>query len=86
MRDDPADYRVKDEPDGNPYEMQYHLFSKNQPENLAWLERIRALLDEYDDRASVGEMGESASRHPHDGRIHRAGPAASVLQLRDDGL
>jgi alpha-glucosidase len=38
--------------------MQYHLFSKNQPENLIWMERIRTLLDSYDDRASVGEMGE----------------------------
>lgn len=59
LRDDAADYRVKAEPEGNPYGMQYHLFSKNQPENLLWMERIRALLDEYDDRASVGEMGES---------------------------
>ena len=42
FRDDPADYRVKTEPEGNPYGMQYHLFSKNQPENLAWMERIRA--------------------------------------------
>jgi alpha-glucosidase len=59
LRDDAADYRVKDVPEGNPYGMQYHLFSKNQPENLLWMERIRALLDAYDARASVGEMGES---------------------------
>ena len=39
--------------------MQYHLFSKNQPENLAFLERMRTLLDEYEARAMVGEMGES---------------------------
>ena len=39
--------------------MQYHLFSKNQPENLAFLERMRKLLDEYEARAMVGEMGES---------------------------
>ncbi len=58
MRDDAADFRVKAEPEGNPYGMQYHLFSKNQPENLLWMERIRALLDEYG-AASVGEMGES---------------------------
>ena len=47
FRDDPADFRVKNEPEGNPYGMQYHIFSKNQPENLAWMERIRTLLDEY---------------------------------------
>jgi alpha-glucosidase len=58
LRDNPADFRVKPEAEGNPYGMQYHLFDKNQPENLAWLERIRALLDEYG-AASVGEMGES---------------------------
>jgi alpha-glucosidase len=58
FRDNPADYRVKTEAEANPYGMQYHLFDKNQPENLAWLERIRGLLDEYG-AASVGEMGES---------------------------
>ncbi len=59
FRHDAADYRIKAEPEGNPYYMQYHLFSKNQPENLGWMERIRAVLDSYDDRASVGEMGEA---------------------------
>ena len=59
LRDDPADFRRKDKPEWNPYAMQYHLFSKNQPENLAFLERMRTLLDEYEARAMVGEMGES---------------------------
>ncbi|MFO1106766.1 MAG: alpha-amylase family glycosyl hydrolase [Amaricoccus sp.] len=59
LRDDPADYRLHGQPEGNPYNMQYHIFSKNQPENLAFLERMRALLDEYEARAMVGEMGES---------------------------
>jgi alpha-glucosidase len=59
LRDDPADYRRKDRPDWNPYHMQYHIFSKNQPENLQFLERMRGLLDEYEARALVGEMGES---------------------------
>ena len=58
-RDDPPDFRRKDKPEWNPYGMQYHLFSKNQPENLAFLERMRTLLDEYEARAMVGEMGES---------------------------
>ncbi len=58
LRDDAADFRLKTEPEGNPYGMQYHLFSKNQPENLPWIERIRAVLDEYG-AASVGEVGES---------------------------
>jgi alpha-glucosidase len=58
FRDNPADYKVKAEPEGNPYGMQYHLFDKNRPENLAWMERIRTLLDDYG-AASVGEMGEA---------------------------
>jgi alpha-glucosidase len=59
LRDDPADFRRKAKPEVNPYHMQYHIFSKNQPENLAFLERMRKLLDEYEARALVGEMGES---------------------------
>jgi alpha-glucosidase len=59
LRDDPADFRRKAEPEANPYGMQYHIFSKNQPENLAFLEEMRALLDKYEARAMVGEMGES---------------------------
>ncbi len=58
FQDNPADHRVKTEAEANPYGMQYHLHDKNRPENLAWIERIRAVLDEYG-AASVGEMGES---------------------------
>jgi len=59
LRDNPADFREKTRPDGNPYEMQYHLFDKNRPETTGWMERIRSLLDSYDARASVGEVGDS---------------------------
>ena len=59
LRDNPADIRQKTQPDGNPYEMQYHLFDKNRPETTGWMERIRSLLDSYDARASVGEVGDS---------------------------
>ncbi len=59
LRDNPADFRVKTAAEGNPYAMQYHLFSKNQPENLGWMERIRRVMDGYPDRATVGEMGEN---------------------------
>lgn len=77
LRDDAADYRDKPALDGNPYFMQYHLFSKNQPENLGWMDRIRSLLDEYDNRASVGEMGEShhairmMGEYTAKGRLHQ---------------
>ncbi|MBS3648205.1 alpha-glucosidase [Pseudaminobacter sp. 19-2017] len=42
----------------NPYEYQNHLYDKTRPENLAFLRRFRALLDEYEDRTSVGEVGD----------------------------
>ncbi len=42
----------------NPYEYQDHLFDKTQPENIAFLKRFRGLLDEYDARSSVGEVGD----------------------------
>lgn len=58
LRSNPADPREKTQPEASPYGMQYHLFDKNRPENLAWLERIRGLLDEYN-AMSVGEVGES---------------------------
>jgi alpha-glucosidase len=76
FRDNPADYRVKAEAEGNPYGMQYHLFDKNQPENLAWMERIRGVLDEFG-AASVGEMGEShhairmMGEYTAPGRLHQ---------------
>ena len=41
----------------NPYAMQQHLHDKSQPENLVFLERLRALLDEFG-AASVGEVGD----------------------------
>ena len=41
----------------NPYGMQLHVHDKTQPENLEFLKRFRALLEEYPDRASVGEIG-----------------------------
>jgi alpha-glucosidase len=40
------------------YAYQEHLFDKTQPENLAFLRRFRALLDEYEGRAAVGEVGD----------------------------
>ena len=43
----------------NPYEMQDHVHSKTQPENLVFLERVRALMDSYDARCTIGEVGES---------------------------
>lgn len=46
-------------PDVNPYNHQDHLYDKSQPENLAFLERFRALLDECPAAAAVGEVGDA---------------------------
>ncbi|WP_208978101.1 alpha-glucosidase [Labrenzia sp. 011] len=41
----------------NPYGYQSHLYDKTRPENLLFLERLRALLDCYPGTTSVGEIG-----------------------------
>ena len=43
----------------NPYDMQEHKFSKSQPENLDFLRRVRALLDQFPGATSVGEVGDA---------------------------
>ena len=45
-------------PQVNPYNHQDHLYSKNQPENLAFLRRLRAVMDPYN-AAAVGEVGDA---------------------------
>ncbi|MDO6731659.1 alpha glucosidase [Marinovum sp. 2_MG-2023] len=46
-------------PSVNPYNHQEHLYSKNQPENLDFLRRFRALLDQYPGSTCVGEVGDA---------------------------
>jgi len=41
------------------YGWQQHKYSKNRPENIAFLERMRALTDEFEARMMVGEVGDS---------------------------
>jgi len=65
LRDNPPhvpdpDQAGLDAPDSNPYGMQNHLYDKTQPENLEFLKRFRALLDQYEGRATVGEVGDGA--------------------------
>ncbi len=42
----------------NPYTWQNHVYDKSRPENIAFLKRFRALLDEYPAAAAVGEVGD----------------------------
>ena len=55
---DPNAEHGNDAPDANPYGMQQHLYDKSQPENVEFMKRIRALLDHYPDRTTVGEVGD----------------------------
>jgi alpha-glucosidase len=45
-------------PGVNPYNHQLHLFDKNQPENLEFLRKFRAVLEPYG-AAAVGEVGDA---------------------------
>lgn len=60
----------------NPYSMQRHVHDIAQPENLAFLERLRALCDEFEDRVLLGELHENEGE-----RLHREYTAAGRLQL-----
>ena len=42
--------------DVNPYGMQSHIYDKTQPENLAFLQKIRTLLNEFG-AVAIGEVG-----------------------------
>lgn len=63
-------------PESNPYNMQKHIYNKTQPECLAFLADFRALLDQYEGCASVGEMSAHdsasliASYTERDKRLH----------------
>ncbi len=43
----------------NPYNYQDHIYSKNQPENLAFLEDVRAVMNEYPGTTLLGEVGDA---------------------------
>jgi alpha-glucosidase len=55
----PEDFNASTAPAVNPYNFQEHLFDKSRPENLDFLKRLRALMDEYPGRTTVGEIGDS---------------------------
>jgi alpha-glucosidase len=41
----------------NPYSYQEHIYDKTRPENLAFLEEIRSLLERYPGSIAMGELG-----------------------------
>ncbi len=46
----------------DPYSQQQHIYDKSRPENLEFLKRLRKLMDEYEDRFTIGEIGDD---HPY---------------------
>ena len=79
LRDNPAKPREERVGRGysadNPYAYQYHYFNNTQPENLAFLTRLRRLLDRYPDVAALGEVSSEDSlatmaQYTHDERLH----------------
>jgi len=60
LRNNPAARRPKHLPYAvNPYDMQEHRYSKSQPENVAFLKKVRTLLDKFPGTTTVGEVGDS---------------------------
>ncbi|MCY7313287.1 MAG: alpha-glucosidase family protein [Pseudoxanthomonas sp.] len=79
LRDNPAkpeDKRVGRgfSPD-NPYAFQYHFHNNTQPENLAFLEELRELMDRYPGTTTLGEISSEDSlatmaEYVNDRRLH----------------
>tara|TARA_B100000674_G_scaffold497829_1_gene533078 strand:- start:1433 stop:3070 length:1638 start_codon:yes stop_codon:yes gene_type:complete len=62
----------------NPYYMQNQIYAINQDENLNFLSDFRQLLDNYEDKTSLGEIGDShrsieiMKTYTKDSRLHMA--------------
>jgi alpha-glucosidase len=61
----------------NPYAYQYHYYNNTQPENLAFLEELRGLLDRYPNATTLGEIASEDSlatmaEYTARGRLHMA--------------
>ncbi|MGH8061901.1 MAG: alpha-glucosidase family protein, partial [Pseudoxanthomonas sp.] len=59
----------------NPYAFQYHYYNNTQPENLTFLEDLRALLDRYPGATTLGEISSEDSlatmgEYVNDRRLH----------------
>ena len=59
----------------NPYAFQYHYYNNTQPENLAFLGELRALMDRYPDVTTLGEISSEDSlatmaEYTRIGRLH----------------
>lgn len=57
LRDNPPCPPERALSDFEPYDFQIHLYDKSRPENLAFLEELRALTDSYPGKVMIGEIG-----------------------------
>ncbi|GAB4523020.1 MAG: alpha glucosidase [Amphiplicatus sp.] len=60
-----------------PYQHQRHLYDRSQPENVAFMETFRKLVDQYRDRMTVAEIGSDSYiarsiEYTEPGRLHTA--------------
>lgn len=57
----PAERQGRGFSEDNPYAFQRHWYNNTQPENLAFLQRLRVLLDHYPGTVSLGEISSEDS-------------------------
>ncbi|EPC01108.1 alpha-glucosidase [Litchfieldella anticariensis FP35 = DSM 16096] len=62
LRDNPpvpkGEAKTLGAPDANPYTWQRHIYDLSRPENLDFLQHLRALMDEFPGTTTVGEIGD----------------------------
>ncbi|REL32021.1 alpha-glucosidase family protein [Thalassotalea euphylliae] len=65
LRDNPAkaieDRKGRGFSEDNPYAFQYHYYNNTQPENVEFMEEIRALMDKYPGVVTLGEISSEDS-------------------------
>jgi alpha-glucosidase len=83
LRDNPP--KTTPGPRTRPFDFQDLIYTIDRPETLAFLEKLRALLDRYEARYSLGELGGPGVGGSEDGRYvteHRLHTAYSFFFLR----
>lgn len=75
LRDNPP--RTEEHTEVNPYYFQQHVYDRSRPENLAFLRRLRQVLDEFPERMTVAEIAcdqqlERMAEYTRPGLLHTA--------------
>ena len=78
LRNNPKSPKNFKKPPVNPYYLQNQIYAINQNENLGFLKKFRKLLDDYPNKTSVGEVGDShraidiMKEYTKDSKLHMA--------------